>query len=93
MNELITKVFIKQPLASPGSAKYFVVVSILESLILKKGSTKPKGEWFPLYEDTDFGRAATHQLYSFAIEAWFAPMAGTGGNWNWRPGCQNACRL
>ena len=26
---------------------------------------------FPLYEDTANGRAATHQLYSFAIEVWF----------------------
>ena len=25
---------------------------------------------FPLYEDTANGRAATHQLYSFAIEVW-----------------------
>ena len=29
---------------------------------------------FPLYEDTANGRAATHQLYSFAIEVGFAPM-------------------
>ena len=27
-----------------------------------------------LYEDTDNGRAPTHQLYSFAIEVWYAPM-------------------
>ena len=26
---------------------------------------------FPLYKDTVIGRAATHQLYSFAIEVWF----------------------
>ena len=32
---------------------------------------------FPLYEDTDNGRAATHQLFSFVIEVWFAPMAQT----------------
>ena len=30
---------------------------------------------FPLYEDTGDGRAVTHQLYSFAIEVWYAPMA------------------
>ena len=29
---------------------------------------------FPLYEDTANGRAATHQLYSFAIEFGLAPM-------------------
>ena len=29
---------------------------------------------FPLYEYTANGRAATHQLYSFAIEVGFAPM-------------------
>ena len=26
---------------------------------------------FPLYEDTDLGRATAHQLYCFAIEVWF----------------------
>ena len=30
---------------------------------------------FTLYEDTANGRAATHQLYGFAIEVWYAPMA------------------
>ena len=29
---------------------------------------------FTLYEDTANGRAATHQLYGFAIEVWYAPM-------------------
>ena len=29
---------------------------------------------FSLYEDIDDGRAATHHLYSFAIEVWYAPM-------------------
>ena len=29
---------------------------------------------FPLYEDTENETAATHHLYSFAIEVWFAPM-------------------
>ena len=32
---------------------------------------------FPLYEYTADGRAATHQLYSFAIEFGLAPMHGT----------------
>ena len=31
---------------------------------------------FPLYEDTDFRRAATHQLYCFAIEVGFGDNAG-----------------
>ena len=31
---------------------------------------------FPLYEDTANGRAATHQLYSFAIEFGLAPILG-----------------
>ena len=30
---------------------------------------------FPLYKDTGNGRAATHQLYSFAIEVWFGANA------------------
>ena len=29
---------------------------------------------FPLYKNKDNGRAATHQLYSFAIWVWFRPM-------------------
>ena len=29
---------------------------------------------FPLYEDTANRRAARHQLYSLAIEVWYAPM-------------------
>ena len=29
---------------------------------------------FTLYEDTDDGKAATHQLYSLAIEVWYALM-------------------
>ena len=33
---------------------------------------------FPLYEDTANGRAATQQLYSFAIEFGLAPMIMTG---------------
>ena len=32
---------------------------------------------FPIYEDTADGRAATHQLYSFAIEVWFGANAFT----------------
>ena len=34
---------------------------------------------FTLHKDTANGRAATHQLYSFAIEIGFAPMTGGGG--------------
>ena len=33
---------------------------------------------FTLYEDTDDGRAATHQLYSSAIDVWYAPMDTIG---------------
>ena len=29
----------------------------------------------PFYEDTDSGRAATHQLYSFSMEFWFSPIS------------------
>ena len=29
---------------------------------------------FQLYKDNNDGRAATNQLYSFAIEVWYAPI-------------------
>ena len=29
---------------------------------------------FPLYKDTENGREAKYQLYSFVIQVWFAPM-------------------
>ena len=32
---------------------------------------------FTLYKDTGERRAVTHQLYSSAIEVWYAPMLGT----------------
>ena len=43
--------------------------TVLQLLLLSSGLG------FPLYEDTANGRATTHQLYSFAIEIGFAPMA------------------
>ena len=35
---------------------------------------------FPLYEDTDLGRATAHQLYCLAIEIGFGAN-GSGSNW------------
>ena len=35
---------------------------------------------FPLYKDTDSGRAATHQVYSFTTEVWYAPMMWSAWN-------------
>ena len=43
---------------------------------------------FTLYEDTDHGRAATHQLYSFAIVIEFAPMTSVAGAGNF---CLSHC--
>ena len=46
-------------------------ISITLLLYLRLNSV----QGFPLYEDTDFRRAATHQLYFFAIEVGFGANA------------------
>ena len=39
---------------------------------------------FPLYKDTDLGRATAHQLYCFAIEVGFGAI-GDGSFDRWQP--------